>query len=386
MQRLRARLVVLMVIGVLVQGACNNSKLFQSTDDKAITTNIQAKLFNDPILKTRDIHVDSRNGVVTVSGMVSTDLEKAAVERIATQEEGVKNVVNTLSVSAASANSAPEGVQTAQTAAPPEQAVPPAAPVGQAPEKPRHVHHAPAVSKNEDNASAQLEAYTNSVSPDAAANPSPAAAAPAASAQGTTTPAAPASAPPPSPVPAPVAPPAPKPPEQVTIPAGTVVTIRMVDNIDSSRNQPGEEFAASVDSPIVLGDRVLAPRGSDARVRLVDAKNAGRISGQSQLQLELISLTMNGVHYPVKSGFYEQHGASRGTRSAETIGGGAVLGALVGGLLGRGKGAAIGSVVGAGAGTAAQVSTKGQQVKVPAETKLDFTLKEPVTVTMPANP
>ena len=108
-----------MVIGVLVQGACNNSKLFQSTDDKAITTNIQAKLFNDPILKTRDIHVDSRNGVVTVSGMVSTDLEKAAVERIATQEEGVKNVVNTLSVSAASANSAPEGVQTAQNAAPP---------------------------------------------------------------------------------------------------------------------------------------------------------------------------------------------------------------------------------------------------------------------------
>jgi len=39
-------------------------------------------------------------------------------------------------------------------------------------------------------------------------------------------------------------------------------------------------------------------------------------------------------------------------------------------------------VAGAGAGTAVQVSTKGSQVKVPAETKLDFTLKDPVTVTM----
>ena len=78
----------------------------------------------------------------------------------------------------------------------------------------------------------------------------------------------------------------------------------------------------------------------------------------------------------------KQHGASRGTRTAETVGGGAVLGALIGGILGRGKGAAIGSAVGAGTGTAVQVSTKGQQVKVPAETKLDFTLKDPLTITM----
>ena len=93
-----------------------------------------------------------------------------------------------------------------------------------------------------------------------------------------------------------------------------------------------------------------------------------------------MAVTMNGISYPTKSGYYQQHGGSRGTRSAETIGGGAVLGALIGGILGHGKGAAIGSVAGAGAGTVAQVSTKGQQVKVPAETKLDFTLTDPVSV------
>ena len=156
----------------------------------------------------------------------------------------------------------------------------------------------------------------------------------------------------------------------------------MIDSIDSSRNQPGEEFAASLNSPIVVDDRVVASRGVDARVRLVEAKTAGTMTGQSELRLELIAITINGVPYETKSGYYEQHGASRGTRTAETVGGGAVLGALLGGILGHGRGAAIGSVAGAGAGTAVQVSTKGQQVKVPAETKLDFTLKEPVSVAM----
>jgi hypothetical protein len=158
----------------------------------------------------------------------------------------------------------------------------------------------------------------------------------------------------------------------------------MIDGIDSSRNKPGEEFAATLDSPIVVGDRVVASRGVDARVRLVNAQSAGHIEGRSELQLELINLTINGVPTPTQSGYYEQHGASRGTRTAETVGGGAVLGALLGGLLGRGRGAAIGSVAGAGAGTAVQVSTKGQQVKVPAETKIDFTLKDPIDVMMNA--
>jgi hypothetical protein len=382
-----------MIMGLLLLGACNSFKLFQSTDDKAITTNIQSKLFSDPVLKTRDIRVDSRDGIVTLSGTVGTDLERAAVERIAKQEDGVKNVVNMLSVTSQSAAPVSEDAQTAESAPLPQPVAPRAAPPEQpAPEKPRRAHHARAVS-NEDKASAELQAYTNSVTPDATANPdaapapapapspTPAVAAPAAAAppQVATAPAAPA---PPPPAP----PPAPKPQQHIEIPAGTVVTIRMIDNIDSSRNRPGEEFVASLDSPIVVGDRVVASRGVDARVRLVDAKSAGHVEGQSELELELINVTINGVPYATKSGYYQQHGGSRGTRTAETVGGGAVLGALLGGILGHGKGAAIGSVAGAGAGTAVQVSTKGQQVKVPAETKLDFTLKDPVDVTMGGTP
>lgn len=365
------RLAFLMAIGVLLLGACS----FKSTDDKAITANIQSKLFEDPVLKTRDIHVDSRQGVVTVSGTVGTDLEKAAVERLAAQEDGVKQVVDRLSMTSQSAGSAPEAAQTAAIAPPAEPVAPPARPREQrAAEKPHRATHTGTVSK-EDQASAQLEAYTNSVTPEGGANPAPAAAAAPSPSP------APVQAPPPPAAPAPPVPvPAPKPQEHVTIPDGTVVTVRMVDSIDSSRNQAGEEFAATLDSPIVVDGRALASRGADARVRLARAKTAGTMTGQSELQLELVAVTINGVSCPTKSGYYQQHGVSRGTRTAETVGGGAVLGALIGGILGHGKGAAIGSIAGAGAGTAVQVSTKGQQVKVPSETKIDFTLKEPVTV------
>ena len=214
-------------MAVLFLGACNSFKLFQSTDDKSITANIQAKLFSDPLLKTRDIRVDSRYGVVTLSGSVGTDLERAAVERMATQEDGVKNVVNMLSVTSQSTTPASESVPTAETVAPPQQIAPPSAPPAQqAPEKPRRAHRPLAVS--EDKASAELHTYTNSVTPDAAINPTPTPAptpAPVAAAVAPTAP-PPETAPPAAPVPQPPAPtPAPKPQEHLTIPEGTVLTV-----------------------------------------------------------------------------------------------------------------------------------------------------------------
>jgi len=359
MRRPQLQLAILMVVAVSFLGACGASK-----PDSAITSDIQAKLFNDPVLKTRDIRVNSQSGVVTLSGTVSTDLEKAAAEHFAAGEEGVKSVVNTLIVASQPASQPAEASPAPETAPETAQAAPPA-PVEKSPKarhrKPTRVEEASMQPNNYmDAASAMTPAAQVSSNPPAAAAPAPA----------------------PAPQPAPAPAPAPKPVDQVTVPSGTVVTIRMIDGIDSRSNRPGEEFSASLDAPIVVGDRVVAQRGADARVRLVNAKTAGSMTGQSQLQLELISVTVNGKAYSTQSGYYEQHGASRGKRTAATVGGGAVLGALVGGLLGHGKGAAIGSAVGAGTGTAVQVATKGEQVKIPAETKLDFTLKAPVDVIM----
>jgi hypothetical protein len=154
----------------------------------------------------------------------------------------------------------------------------------------------------------------------------------------------------------------------------------MIDSIDSSRNHVGEQFVASVDAPVIVGDRVLIQKSADAWVQLVQARSAGHITGQSELQLELVSLRSTGTCYDAVSSSYEVHGASRGKDTAKKVGGGAALGTLIGAIAGGGKGAAIGAAAGAGAGTAVQVLTHGQQVKVPSETKIDFKLESPVTI------
>jgi hypothetical protein len=171
-------------------------------------------------------------------------------------------------------------------------------------------------------------------------------------------------------------------PDAVTVPAGTDVTVRMIDSVDSSRNHAGDEFAATIANAVAVGNQVAIPKGAEARVRLVESKSAGHIKGQSELALELVQISFNGNTYTVESGIAERKGASRGKRSAALIGGGAGVGALIGAVAGGGKGAATGAAIGAGGGTAVELATHGQKVKVPAESKVDFTLRQDVSVNL----
>ncbi len=340
MQTSKLRFPILVIVCTLLFGACN--LMNKVPDDKAIVTDVRARLFQDPVLKTRDIRVDSDKGVVTLTGSVSSELEKAAVERLASLAPGVKQVVDQLAVSAPPAAQAPTPASPVETAA----AAPPPEP-----------HR---VSRPARRSRTYSEARTPSEPAPPAAPPKPVETAAA----------------------SPPAPPPPPPPVQITVPSGTVVTVRMIDSVDSARNRPGEEFAASLNSPVVAGERVVFPQGADARVRLVQAKESGHFKGSSELQLELVSLSANGTTYNVQSGYYDVHGTSRGKRTAETVGGGAGLGAIIGAIAGGRKGAAIGAGAGAAAGGGIQAATRGPQVKVPSETKIDFTLKSPVTVTI----
>ena len=172
--------------------------------------------------------------------------------------------------------------------------------------------------------------------------------------------------------------------QAITIPAGTSLFVRMIDGVDSTQNKIGDPFRASLESPLVVGNTVVAPAGADVYGKLTQAKEAGKISGGAQLTLELTGIRINGSIVPVDSTDYDVAGKGRGTQSAERIGGGAVLGTIIGAIAGGGKGAAIGGVVGAGAGTAVQVSTKGEQVRIPSETLLEFKLQQDVTAPLPA--
>ena len=183
---------------------------------------------------------------------------------------------------------------------------------------------------------------------------------------------------------APVVAPAPQvaaaPGGMITIPAGQSILVRMIDGVDSSKNHVGDIFHASLETDLVVNGGLVARKGADVYGRLAESKEAGHISGSAELQLELTRMVIDGRDYPLVSSDYTLQGKGRGKNTAEKVGGGAALGAIIGAIAGGGKGAAIGAGVGAGAGGAVQVLTRGQQVKVPSETLLEFRLQQPATV------
>jgi hypothetical protein len=336
----RRKLLIPLATCLLFCVACS-----QHTDD-SITTAIKASLYSDASMKSSSVDVSTKDGVVTLTGQVSDDAARLAAEQIATKTPGVKTVVD----------------RTTMTPPPPQMSAaapepPPARPAKAAPERKKpQPPPAPVAAPIPATPASDMQINPGPLNESKVPDSKPAAPAP----------------PPPPPAPKPVT---------VTIPEGTIVSVRTVDSIDSKVNQTGQLFKASLDSPIVVGDQVVVPKGLNAYLKLIDASSAGKFKGRSELTVSFDSFTYQGKTYQVASSDVKEQGSSRGKRSAAVIGGGAALGALIGGLAGGGKGAAIGAGVGAGGGTAVQAMTHGEQVKIPSETRLDFTLHDPVTVT-----
>jgi len=167
---------------------------------------------------------------------------------------------------------------------------------------------------------------------------------------------------------------------QITVPAGSRILIRMIDSVDSRKQTAGYRFTASIETNLQVGDVVVAPRGSTIYGRLDSASSAGRMSGSSELTLELTDLVISGTAYPLITSTYEIKGSGKGSNTAKDVIGGTGLGALIGGLAGGGKGAGIGALAGAAGGTAIAASKRGQQLSIPSESLLEFRLEQPVTV------
>lgn len=326
----KSRIAILLVTLALTFSGCSLFKNTSAPNDDAVVAAIQSKLYQDPVLKTRDVRVVSQQGVVVLSGTVGSDQEKTAIEQFAQGTEGVKQVIDQLAVNApeqaaAEAPAQPEPRTTRRRSRTVAENAPPPEPQ---PQSPAPVEQAPPASQASD------------------------------------------------------APPPPPQPIEVTIPAGTVISVRTVDPVDSSRNQTGDQFAATIESQVEENGQIIIPRYAKARLQLVGERTAGRIKGQSEVELQLVSLTVDGRSYPVSTGVYQQEASSRGKQTAKRVGIGAAAGGIIGAIVGGGKGAAIGAGIGAGAGTGVQMATKGQAVKIPPETKLDFTLRAPLNVTV----
>lgn len=164
----------------------------------------------------------------------------------------------------------------------------------------------------------------------------------------------------------------------VELPAGSALVVRLIDPVNSDLDHLGQSYRASIDQPVVVDGQTVIPRGADVVAVLTNSQKSGKIEGRTSMTLDLQSVTLDGRKYDIQTGGVTEAGNSQTVRSAKVIGGTAALGAIIGAIAGGGKGAAIGTLAGAGAGTAAQVYTSGAHVKIPAETRLTFSLTHPL--------
>jgi hypothetical protein len=205
----------------------------------------------------------------------------------------------------------------------------------------------------------------------------------------------PAPAPQPVEQPAPVAPPArpepevvapapppPPPAPQVTLNAGLTIPVRLIDGLSSERNMPGDKFTGSLDQPLVVDGFVIAERGARVEGRVVASDRGGKVKGVAALAVELTRLhTSDGQTVAIQTDSFERHAAQTHTQDAEKVGAGAALGAIIGAIAGGGKGAAIGAGVGGGAGAGDVMLTRGKPATIPSETRINFRLRAPITLT-----
>jgi hypothetical protein len=164
---------------------------------------------------------------------------------------------------------------------------------------------------------------------------------------------------------------------RLTLPSGTIITVRLNDTLASNVSQSGQSFTATVMDAIEINQRTVIAKGATATGTVVDAQPLGRFEGGARLQLRLDSVDANGHTARIETAVMDRSESGKGKRTATMIGGGAAAGALIGALAGGGKGAAIGAGAGAAAGTGGAALTGNKNVVLPTESALSFTLSAP---------
>jgi len=295
--------------------------------DQEIANDIQSRIDGESALNGQNIRVSVNAATATLNGTVNNDAARALAAADSGAATGVRTVINNLTVA-------------------PQRAVkqPP-------PPKPERRHH-----RADQNPPSDQQAMTQPPPPppqEAAPNQPP---------------------PPPPPPPAPVV-------RTVTVAEGTSLPIRLSDALDSATTQTGQVIHGTLAADLISDNMVAVPSGTPVTGRVVEAKDATHFSGSSLLSIEITQIELKGQPIAVSTAAFSQQGKARGKNTALKTGGGAALGAIIGGLAGGGKGAAIGAASGGGLGAGVNAVTRGEQVKIPAETLVNFKLQSPVSVT-----
>ncbi|HVB37075.1 MAG TPA: hypothetical protein VND92_01000 [Vicinamibacterales bacterium] len=168
--------------------------------------------------------------------------------------------------------------------------------------------------------------------------------------------------------------------QTIQVPSGTTITVRLAQALSTVRNRAGDTFDAILDEPVVVGGRVVLPRGTTFTGHVTEARSSGRLKGRAVLSITLDTFDLRQQSYAVRTAVETSVTRAHEKRNLEMIGGGSGIGALIGGLTGGGKGAALGAAVGAAAGTGVAAGTGRKDVELPADTLRRFRLTRPIEV------
>jgi hypothetical protein len=303
----------------------------QRTDGQ-IDMNVVHALDASPELKSDLITAATIEGEVTLSGTVASDASSKMAESIASHVDGVTKVNNNLKVGN------PQEAQAGEAGAPPmagNQSTPQAYPQQPPPED-------------------------EGQGPDEGQAPYP----PQYRGQ--------------QPAPAYAAPTGP-----VTIGPGTLLQLRTSEPVTSKRAKVGQPVQFTVLADVAVGNVLAIPRGATVHGVVTEAKNvgAGDLGGSSVLALNLTSLDLGGQSYPLDANQLRVKGPNKTGHTVGSAVGGGILGTIIGCAVGRGVGCAVGAGAGVAAGTAASAASPGPGIWIPAEARVDFHLKSPLTVT-----
>jgi hypothetical protein len=178
--------------------------------------------------------------------------------------------------------------------------------------------------------------------------------------------------PPPSPAPPPTAVPAAAvsagSTASTTIPAGSLLLVRMLNQV-TSNDREGTKFSAVLETNLMAGDAIVAPAGTKVFGQVEKSKQAGRMVGKSKLQLGLTDINLGGTNVPIQTSDFAEAGQSSFKKTVRNT----AVGAGVGSVFGE---AGAGAAVGAGV----SVIRKGESVTVPPNAILEFRLVQPINV------
>ena len=163
-----------------------------------------------------------------------------------------------------------------------------------------------------------------------------------------------------------------QPDERILLPAGTEISVRIADRVDTNHLHSGDLLTGIVDPSLMYNERVVIPRGTEAHLRLVENKKGGHVYGKAEVQIELTGLVMNGQELEVVSDTYQK---DQGVIAVKVKGAGPAS---------AGAGANVATGSGPGAGVSPVVAIfHAAKVDLPPETRVKFTLTAPLTFIKP---